>query len=536
MKNSILTSRKAEVHSMNIRLGFLIVPFLGLILCSLLSITRLESAVNSGRSGETLYQEYCSACHGLQGKGDGELAYLVYPKPRDFSRGIFKIRSTPSGYPPTDGDLFSTIQRGMPGGAMPSFYFLENEEIRSLVDYIKKIGGVENSGVQPISIPDILPPSPALVELGRTVYVEAGCSKCHGDLGKGDGPSSRSLIDTWGYPIIPKDFTSGVYLGGGDVEDLYYRFVGGLGGTPMPSYEDLAESLDRLPDEQDELVWGLIHYIKSLETIDIEKVVHEPQDGVIVATRAKRYKNVEDFLDLSAVAWKKAERYFIPVSRLWQSDRTNYQMLEVQALYNTKYIAVKLSWEDDTPDQGLYRIQDFQDGAALQFSLDGTMGFHGMGSQDHPTDIWYWKAEWQLRQNEQAFADITIAYANRVSDSDVDTYPVLMNDMAYLAGRDAGNIVSAPTISTTVENALAMGPQTLTAREQRSQHVSGRGVWDGNRWHVVFVRKLVNQARNTVRFKPGKSVPIGFAVWNGSEGDRNGQKMVSTWYTLKLKK
>jgi hypothetical protein len=33
-----------------------------------------------------------------------------------------------------------------------------------------------------------------------------------------------------------------------------------------------------------------------------------------------------------------------------------------------------------------------------------------------------------------------------------------------------------------------------------------------------------------VNIKKGESIPIAFAIWNGSENDRNGQKMVSTWY------
>jgi DMSO reductase family type II enzyme heme b subunit len=38
-----------------------------------------------------------------------------------------------------------------------------------------------------------------------------------------------------------------------------------------------------------------------------------------------------------------------------------------------------------------------------------------------------------------------------------------------------------------------------------------------------------------VNFIKGESIPIAFAIWNGSEKDRNGQKMVSTWYDLELK-
>lgn len=485
--------------------------------------------------GETLYQEYCSSCHGLTGQGDGEFAYLVYPKPRDLSKGSFKIRSTPAGAPPTDDDLYRTIIKGMPGTAMPSFYFLGDQEIKSLVNYVKELGHIINQGVSSIKIPDILPPTEDLIALGKSIYTETGCNKCHGETGKGDGPSANTLIDSWGYTIIPKDFTSGVYLGGGDVEDLYLRFVSGLEGTPMPSYGNLAEVMGRPKDEEDKLAWGLVHYVKSLETKKFDESTQPPENGIITAAKTSRFTSQDQFLDVSSSLWNKADTYSIPISRLWQSDNVNYQMVNVQALFNSKYIAVKLEWEDNTPEQNLYRVQDFQDGAAIQFSIDGTMGFHGMGSKEHPADIWFWKAEWQMRKDENVRSDLFLAYANRVSDADVETYPQLMNDNAYHAGVDAGNINSIPRISSPVENVTAAGPQTVTPHAENSQNINGKGVWDGNKWRVVFVRKLKSESGNKVQFKKGTSVPIAFAIWNGSERDRNGQKMVSTWYELELK-
>ena len=45
------------------------------------------------QSGEVLYKQYCASCHGNNGNGSGDLAYLVYPKPRDFTSGKYKIKS-----------------------------------------------------------------------------------------------------------------------------------------------------------------------------------------------------------------------------------------------------------------------------------------------------------------------------------------------------------------------------------------------------------------------------------------------------------
>ena len=226
---------------MNIKLIYLI--FIIPVLVVGLFISQAFTSKGEEDTAENLYQEYCASCHGVKGNGYGDYSYLLYPKPRDLTNGVFKIKSTSAGNPPTDQDLFTTIHDGMPGTAMPPFNFLQKHEIKSLVDVVKKFSSMNNTGVQKISLPDELPVTNELIELGKSIYMEVGCNMCHGNTGKGDGLSSKKLTDSQGYPIIPKDFTSGVYLGGGTNRDLYLRFVGGMDGTPMPSYGNLAEVL-----------------------------------------------------------------------------------------------------------------------------------------------------------------------------------------------------------------------------------------------------------------------------------------------------
>jgi hypothetical protein len=40
--------------------------------------------------------QHCAACHGTNGDGNGPASVWLYPKPRDFSAGQFKIKSTPA--------------------------------------------------------------------------------------------------------------------------------------------------------------------------------------------------------------------------------------------------------------------------------------------------------------------------------------------------------------------------------------------------------------------------------------------------------
>ena len=55
--------------------------------------------------GQAIYERYCAVCHGPDGNGEGPASYLIFPKPRNFARGQFKLRSTPMGLLPTDDDL-----------------------------------------------------------------------------------------------------------------------------------------------------------------------------------------------------------------------------------------------------------------------------------------------------------------------------------------------------------------------------------------------------------------------------------------------
>src|SRR3712207_6472840 len=88
--------------------------------------------------GKAVYDKWCAGCHGDTGAGDGPAAAYMLPRPRDFTRGVYKIRSTASGEIPTDGDLRHVIDEGMPATAMPDWKELLDERERDdLVAYVK---------------------------------------------------------------------------------------------------------------------------------------------------------------------------------------------------------------------------------------------------------------------------------------------------------------------------------------------------------------------------------------------------------------
>src|SRR6516225_1626314 len=89
------------------------------------------------QAGKTVYLQHCAACHGVNGDGSGPASVWLFPRPRNFSAGLFKIKTTPGTALPTDEDLFGTVTRGMPGSSMPSFTYLSEGERRDAVQYIK---------------------------------------------------------------------------------------------------------------------------------------------------------------------------------------------------------------------------------------------------------------------------------------------------------------------------------------------------------------------------------------------------------------
>ena len=70
--------------------------------------------------GRKLFLDDCAACHGVNGDGKGYGAPFLFPKPRDFTTGVYKIRTTPSGSLPRSSDIYRTITRGVSGTAMPA--------------------------------------------------------------------------------------------------------------------------------------------------------------------------------------------------------------------------------------------------------------------------------------------------------------------------------------------------------------------------------------------------------------------------------
>lgn len=160
--------------------------------------------------------------------------------------------------------------------------------------------------------------------------------------------------------------------------------------------------------------------------------------------------------------------------------------LMVQSAHNATDIFFRLSWEDPDKDFKVTDNNMFPDGCGILMPLHGgDPPIEEMGSKEAPVNAWYWRAD---------FKDIP------------------RNVVAHGLG---------------------------TTQFTKDCVVATKSHWGHGAWAVVFTRALdvPNEKSETAQFTPGKAMKVGFAVWEGSNGERAGLKSFSKeWRELMVDK
>lgn len=210
-------------------------------------------------------------------------------------------------------------------------------------------------------------------------------------------------------------------------------------------------------------------------------------------------------------AWAKVAPMTIPLSGqvitrpVWPEPTA--RALTVRSLHNGTEIAFLLEWQDNTKNDRL-TPGTFRDGAAIGLPLGDAPAFFCMGQLDHYINIWHWKADWQSDIDRRA------ARASERAREGVRTFEVI------------------PRRVSSVEDLIGGGFSTLTTKEKQGR-VQGKAVWKDGVWHVVMRRPLVSEEQeNEAKLIPGRVQTVSFAVWNGENKERNGQKSVAPWFQL----
>ena len=210
-------------------------------------------------------------------------------------------------------------------------------------------------------------------------------------------------------------------------------------------------------------------------------------------------------------AWAKVAPMTLPLSGqvitrpVWPEPTA--RALSVRAVHNGTDIAFLLEWQDNTKNDRL-TPGTFRDGVAIGLPLGDAPAFFCMGQLDHYINIWHWKADWQSDIDRRA------ARSGEKQREGVRTFEVI------------------PRRVSSVEDLIGGGFSTLTTKEKQGR-VQGKATWKDGVWHVVMRRPLGSEEQeNEAKLVPGRVQTVAFAVWNGENKERNGQKAVAPWFQL----
>jgi len=423
--------------------------------------------------GRAVYTEYCDICHGVEGDGNGPGAANMDPRPRDFRRGWYEIRTTASGQLPTDEDLQRIIAVGMPGTTMPAWQGkLSEQEIQAVTQYIKSFSRrFERETPTRVELGQKVASSQDSIARGREIYqgAEAECVKCHGNAGRGDGPSADELTeDAFGDVIVPADLTMPwLFRGGPTVEEIAMRLKTGLTGGPMPAYADVLS---------DEDIWHLANYVDSLGA----DAPPEYQPAIIASFVQGALPD-----DSGAAAWQETAEYYYPfLGQIMVGERNFTPSISgvwVRALYNDQELALQLRWHDRVQDAG--EGQNPSDGFAVQFPAELSDSddnpYFVLGDPSHAVNLWVWDAS--------------------------------TNAIEERTARGAG-----------------------TEQTQTGQDIQGSAAYTDGEYILIVHRNLRNTVAEDIQFELGRFIPIAFIAWDGWQTEQIGSGAISSWFQIYL--
>ncbi len=528
------------------------------LLLALPAVAQVDLGTEEQRAaGKVVYDKYCGQCHGDTGDGNGYVTPRVQPKPRDFTTGKYKFRTTPNGMLPTDDDLRRIIEIGAPYTSMPGWPNLTAAEIQNVIYYIKSFSpDFENPDRygEPIDIPRPLESTEESIARGRVVYEEQGCANCHGDQGRGDGNSAPTLVDDAGDHIKAADLTQRwTYRGGPTKEDIYRTFSTGLNGTPMPSYADSLEVEDRQ---------HLVNYVYSLGEAD------DPNYGTLItAAWTEEAIDLQDTEALDTQFETAPMTRFPLVGQISEPGRNFYPSvtsIEAQAIYNRGEIAFRVRWHDlradnsgkNSPYLEVPMWDEDNDIVASGDEGGDDGGFFGI-EEEPADDAGFFGVEEVEPQDDSSFfgvetvddsagdffgtGDDFFGTGDATSDGAEFSDAVALQFPASLAPEgqpelkpyflfgDAQNPVDLWFVNLThgvADTFRGRGSEAIEPTE--ADIVEAVTSYDQGEWTVTYKRRRASRAG--VSFAEQQYTPIAFSVWDGFNRERGNKRSLSSWF------
>ena len=521
-------------------------------------VTYSQETLEVSERGKEVYEESCAHCHGLEGRGDGSAAENLLPRPRDFTGGVYKIRSTESGQLPTDQDLFDIITNGMPGSSMPEWESALSADDRwELVAYVKTFYSgfqeLEDTETTPrlINLTGKVKYSPESVEIGKGLYTDLGCIECHGNVGRGDGTSAPTLVDVWDFRTWPANLTQGwTFRGGSSTEDIFKRFIGGIAGSPMPAFEgDTFYHFGLTPEESKNFAL-LEKKVENEEELTEEEQeeydkLYEKWDTTVLAAldRAegteltpeaqKIYDNA--MKDVFEKSWHLAnyvkslspERR--PKSAIGKNVlRSQYKEGDLPALDDAEWGTLTSSYY---PLVGQVIVEPRQ--------FNPTIDSVNVKSFYNDTEVAF-LFTWDDRTN-----NITVEETEDFGTSYIDglaiQFPVKVpkgptDEKPYFLWGGKKPVYLWQWMASEPETIKELTAKGINnAEEQEDQGtVQVNSEYKDGQYRLWVKRALKTEDKKDLQIEPAVFVPIAFSAWDGANGDVDTKRAISSWYTFVL--
>lgn len=199
---------------------------------------------------------------------------------------------------------------------------------------------------------------------------------------------------------------------------------------------------------------------------------------------------LRDVNDPDDIIWDRVPAYRIAVNAappVHASTQVRYDPQQNGQVYfqvarTSERFYVRMRWHDATQNRKT-TVNEFSDGAAVQFALDGADTSFMMGTNpEKPVNIWYWRADTDVIEN-----------------------------------------LAAGGFGSTTE----LADQSVTGKATYHSDEHGRNTY----WQVVMSREIDATGDYQIGLQEG-TVPLSLAVWQGEDGQRDGNKLVTMGWVL----
>lgn len=500
-------------------------------------------------AGKRVYFTKCVWCHGVDGAGDGPAADRLWPRPRNFNQGTFKIRHTASGELPLfdakkpikgQNDLYETVTHGLPGSAMPSWEgILTDEQRLQVLSFVttqlvkdRKFDDKATETQTVLNWDEIVKTqvkySPESIEKGKQLVVDKKCIECHGVEGRGDG-NAFNLKDDWGFPIQPADWHKCWNFRGSrqdpyNVRNIFRTFSTGINGTPMPSFADNTTIEER---------WHIANFVNSLcerdakgNPLEIDPLTDKPKIKFVIlsgAVEGEISDNPDDEM------WQKRERRIVLLGgQITHKPRNFVNRIDdvwVKSLYNDKEIAFLFQWDDRTKSVAK------EAGTKIPWQpTEVNVEAYGVKEQAPKTG-----EPDSIAANQNKFPVYNDAFAFQ--------FPVKWQELPppekprYLWGDEKYPV---DIVKWEADGSLRAFTGTgwdkdFEDRDDYTERLKlAKAEWKDGRWTLIIKRPIKADYDEDVKFEVGKYIPTVFFAWDGHNGDAGRKMAVSAFYYLVL--